>query len=255
MNRIARFVFVDILKNSFVIIYAVILFLLSSSVLALEDNSSKGVLSMLNIILLIVPLVSIIFSTIYIYNSAEFVELLLSQPVKRTVIWRSLFYGLSLALSLAFVLGAGVSLILFVGDLLGLFLFFIGILLTLIFTSFALLCAVWAKDKAKGIGLSILVWLFFSLFYDGLLVFGMFQFSEYPLEKLMMVFTLLNPIDLSRILILLQLDVSALLGYTSAVFKEFLGSQLGIIISFVALVLWFVIPYFYSLYKFNRKDL
>ncbi len=34
----------------------------------------------------------------------------------------------------------------------------------------------------------------------------------------------LNPIDLSRILILLQLDVSAMMGYTGAVFKDFFGT-------------------------------
>ena len=35
----------------------------------------------MNVILFTVPLVSILFSTIYIYNSSEFIELLLSQPL------------------------------------------------------------------------------------------------------------------------------------------------------------------------------
>jgi hypothetical protein len=52
--------------------------------------------------------------------------------------------------------------------------------------------------------------------------------------------TLCNPIDLSRILILLKLDISALFGYTGATFKMFLGSSLGMIIAFA--MLWIIIP-------------
>lgn len=43
----------------------------SLSIFNLEDNAEKGLLSMLSIILIIVPLVSLIFSTIYMYNSAN----------------------------------------------------------------------------------------------------------------------------------------------------------------------------------------
>lgn len=39
----------------------------------------------------------------------------------------------------------------------------------------------------------------------------------------MIVLSALNPIDLGRILVLLKMDVAALLGYTGAVFRQFLG--------------------------------
>ena len=67
--------------------------------------------------------------------------------------------------------------------------------------------------------------------------------------------TTLNPIDLARILILLHLDVSAMMGHTGAVFKEFFGTSLGILIVFVILLLWIVIPYYTSILKFKSKDL
>ena len=69
MLRILKYVIRDILNNKIVIAYALLLAVLSWSMFSLEDSSSKGVLSLLNIILLNVPLVSVIFSTIYIYNS------------------------------------------------------------------------------------------------------------------------------------------------------------------------------------------
>ena len=64
-----------------------------------------------------------------------------------------------------------------------------------------------------------------------------------------------NPIDLSRILILLQMDVSAMMGYTGAVFKDFFGTYTGIIFSLMVLVLWIVLPVWYATRKFNTKDL
>lgn len=82
MNKITNFIITDIIKNKIIIIYTVILALFSWSVLSLEDNMAKAMLSLLNIILLAVPLMAVIFSTIYMYNSSEFIELLVSQPIK-----------------------------------------------------------------------------------------------------------------------------------------------------------------------------
>jgi Cu-processing system permease protein len=95
MKKIIKYVFTDILRNKIVLGYTLFLLLLSFSVFNLEDNTSKGLLSLLNIMLIMVPLVSIIFSTIYVYNSSEFIELLVSQPLKRKSLWISLFTGLA----------------------------------------------------------------------------------------------------------------------------------------------------------------
>src|SRR5574343_486174 len=113
MNRIVKFVVMDIVRNKIVLAYTVLLAALSWGVFSLEDNSSKGVLTLLNLILLNIPLVSIVFSTIYIYNSSEFIELLLSQPIKRSKIWRSIFIGLQLSLILSFFVGAGIPIMVF----------------------------------------------------------------------------------------------------------------------------------------------
>ena len=222
---------------------------------ALEDNSSKGLLSLLNVILIVVPLVSIIFSTIYIYNSAEFIELLVSQPLKRKSIWLSLFGGLAASLSIAFFIGAGVPVLIYQPNIIGFTMIAVGILLSIIFVAIALLATVQTRDKAKGIGAAIMLWLYFSLLFDGFVLFLLFQFADYPMEKPMIAVSALNPIDLSRILILLQLDVSAMMGYTGAVFKDFFGTYTGILFSLLVLLLWIVLPVWYSTRKFNTKDL
>ena len=250
-----RFIIQDILRNKIVIAYAILLAALCWSSFALEDNSNKGALSLLNIILFTVPLVSIIFSTIYIYNSSEFVELMVSQPVKRKKIWMSLFYGLSASLSLAFLLAAGVPLMLYLGGSLAIIMILMGVLITFIFTALAFFIAAITRDKAKGIGFSIVLWLFFAILFDGLLLFFVFQFADYPIEKSMIGLSFLNPIDLARVMILMQLDASIMMGYTGAIFKKFLGNSLGFSLAIFGMLLWILLPLLFSLRLFNRKDL
>lgn len=255
MYKIIKHIMADILRNKVILLYTLLLAIASLSIFALEDTSSKGLLSMLNVLLMIVPLFSLIFSTIYIYNSSEFIELLLSQPIPRKIIWRSLYLGLSFAMCLAFLVGSGIWIFLFQADFLGLMLVLIGLLLSVGFSSIAFLAALLAKDKAKGIGLAIFCWLFFAIVYDAFILFLLFQFSEYPIEKMMIAISFLNPIDLARILLLMQLDVSALMGYTGAIFKDFFGTLYGIGISYLGLLLWIIVPYFFSESIFRKKDL
>jgi len=255
MKKLLKYVIGDIVQNKIVLIYTFLLLLISFSVFNLENNSAKGMLSLLNIVLILVPLICIIFSTIYIYNSAEFIELLVSQPLKRRTIWLSLFAGLSIALCLAFFIGIGIPILLYHADATGIIMIISGLFLTVVFVSIAMLAAGLTRDKAKGIGLSISLWLFFSLIFDALVLFALFQFQEYPLENVMVFISFLNPIDLSRVQILLQMDISALMGYTGAVFREFFGNYTGILLSFCGLFLWALFPLLASVKKFGRKDL
>jgi Cu-processing system permease protein len=255
MKKLLKYVVVDIIQNKIVIIYTILLLAISLSVFNLEDNTAKGLLSLLNVILIIVPLICIIFSTIYIYKSSEFIELLVSQPLKRRTIWLSIFAGLASSLSLAFLIGAGIPILLYHADATGVMMIAMGLFLTIVFVSIAMLAAGITRDKAKGIGFAIMLWLFFSLLFDALVLFLLFQFQDYPLEKIMIVFSFLNPIDLGRIQILLQLDISALMGYTGAVFREFFGNTTGIVLSLSGLILWIILPILISVKKFKRKDL
>jgi len=255
MKKIIKYVIIDILRSRIMLAYTVFLLLFSFSIFNLEDNSTKGLLSLLNIILIIVPLVSILFSAIYVYNSAEFLELLVSQPLKRTAIWLSIFGGLAASQAIAFIIGAGIPILLYEATDTGFMMLITGIFLSVIFVAIAMLAAVSTRDKAKGIGVNILLWLYFALLFDGIVLFLLFQFADYPLEKIMVAISALNPIDLSRILILLKLDVSALMGYTGAIFKDFFGTQTGLIVSFLVLLTWIIIPVFLSVRKFKRKDL
>lgn len=255
MSKIIKYVIADLLRNRTIMVYTLVLMALSMTVFGMEDNAEKGVASLLNIILFVVPLVSIIFSTVYLYNSAEFIELLVSQPLKRQTIWMSIFVGLAGAVSLAFLVGVGIPVILYAFMPSGIVLVLCGVVLSLVFVSIAMWASVRIRDKAKGIGLSILLWLYFALLFDALVLFLVFQFSEYPLENAMVAVSMLNPVDISRILILLQIDVSAMMGYTGAIFRNFFGTSGGMAITLAVLMLWISVPLLLSNRFFKHKDL
>lgn len=210
---------------------------------------------MLNIILIIVPLVSLIFSTIYMYNSAEFIELLLSQPVRRAQLLLSIYAGVCFSLLVAFAIGVALPVIIMAGTTTAYMMTAAGLVLTAVFVALAVLGSVITRDKAKGIGIAIMLWLYFSLFYDAFLLLIMFQFSDYPLEKPMIALCSLNPVDLARIFILLSMDISALMGYTGALFSEFFGTSKGTIYVGAVMSLWIFFPLFFAIRKFKRKDL
>lgn len=255
MARIMKFIMLDIVRNKIVLGYTLLLAILSWSAFLLQDNNTKGILTLLSIVLLTVPLVSIVFSTIYLYNSAEFIEVLVSQPVHRRVIWISLFSGLCLAMLFAFMVGAGVPVLIYAPADTGGMIVLAGCLVSMVFVALSCLGTVITRDKAKGIGIAILLWLFLAVLYDGLVLFVLFQLSDYPIEKAMVVTTALNPIDLARILIILKLDVSAMFGYTGAIFRDYFGATRGKGVAFAVLAIWVAIPFWISIKKFGRKDL
>jgi Cu-processing system permease protein len=255
LKKIIKYVIADILRNRIVLAYLIFLLAISFTVFNLEDNSDKGILTLLHLVLFVVPLMSIVFSTIYIYNSSEFIELLVSQPLRRSRIWLSLFAGLSISLSLAFLIGVGLPVIIYSSAPAGLMMVLMGTILTIVFISIATLAAVLARDKARGIGVSILLWLYFALIFDGLVLFLLFQFQDYPMEKPMVLLSGLNPIDLGRILILLNMNISAMMGFTGAVFRDYFGTNAGAIIASLVLCLWMATPIWLSTRRFSRKDL
>ncbi len=255
MFKISKYVLYDILRNKVVLAYTAFLFIVSMSLFQMEENSSKAVLSLLNIVLIVVPLVSMVFSTIHWYNSYEFIELMLTQPISRKKVLLSEFTGISSSLVTAFLIGVGLPVVFYNFNNTGLALILIGSLLTLVFTSIAFFASVKSKDKARGIGAALLLWFYFALIYDGLVLTILFAFSDYPMEKITLLLSSLNPIDLGRIYLMLQMDVSALMGYTGATYKEFFGSNMGLFYTLGIMLVWMTVPVLLAVRSFNKKDL
>jgi len=259
MLKILKYSFYDLMRSRWSYVYFAFYLLLGTVLLFLNNDLSKAVITLMNVIIVLVPLIATIFGVMYYYNSKEFTELLLAQPLKRSTIFLGLYLGVAFSLVMSLILGLGLPFIFY-----GLFkstaiwdfslLLITGAFLTFIFTALAFNIALSNENRIKGFGYAILLWLLLAIIYDGIFLMSLVFFEDYPLDKLSLVGTMLNPIDLSRTLILLKLDISALLGYTGAVFKQFFGTQFGLIVSFIMLTAWVVFPVLRIVYKSKRKD-
>jgi len=259
MLKILKYSFFDLIRSRWSYIYLLFYLLLASVLLFLNNDLSKAVITLMNVIIILVPLIGTIFGVMYYYNSKEFTELLLAQPVKRSSIFIGQYLGVALSLSMSLVIGLGIPFTLY-----GLFqsneiwdfvlLLVTGTFLTLIFTALAFNIALYNENKIKGFSYAILLWLFMAVIYDGLFLMSLILLESYPIDTLSIGATMFNPIDLSRILILLKLDISALLGYTGAVFQKFFGTNAGLLFSITALSIWVIIPVGNIYRKCVKKD-
>ena len=62
MSKIIKYVMLDILQNKMMIAYTLFLLLVSGVVLSLDSDSGKAMLSLLNVVLIVVPLISVVFT-------------------------------------------------------------------------------------------------------------------------------------------------------------------------------------------------
>ncbi|TXN36038.1 ABC transporter permease [Flagellimonas hymeniacidonis] len=259
MLKILKYSFYDLMRSRWSYVYFLFYLALGFVLLFLNNDVSKAVITLMNVIIVLVPLIGTIFGVMYYYDSKEFTELLLAQPLKRSSIFLGQYLGVACSLTLSLVLGLGIPFLLyglFKSDVIFDFslLLVTGAFLTLIFTAIAFNIAISNENKIKGFGYAVLAWLFLAVIYDGLFLMSLIIFEEYPLDSFSLAATMLNPIDLSRTLILLKLDISALLGYTGAVFKQFFGTNQGLIIAILMLILWTVLPVWRLVYKSKKKD-
>lgn len=255
MFKIAKYVIYDILRSKVLIAYTLFLLVISFSLFSLEEDPSKSLVSLMSVIMIIVPLVSVVFSTTYFYNAYEFIELLVAQPLSRTTILLGEFTGVAFSMLAAFFLGIGVPVCIYSPDATGFVLLLSGSALSLSFISIAFFSSVATRDKAKGIGLSLMLWFYFSVIYDAIVLGILFAFSDYPLEKAVIALASLNPVDLGRIMILLKLDISALMGFTGAVYKQFFGGNFGLLYTGFIMHIWVVVPMLVALRIFKKKNL
>ena len=257
--KVLRYELQDLRRSRWLAGYVLLLLVLTDALLRFGGGGPRAVLSLMNVVLVFVPLVSIVFGTMYLYGARDFIELLLAQPVGRGSLFAGLYAGLAAPLALGFLLGVGLP---FLwggqgeGSLAGplAMLLAAGVLLTLVFTALAVLASLLFEDRARGLGAAILVWLAATVLYDAVIVLVATAFSDYPLEPPLIGLILLNPVDLARVLLLLQFDIAALMGYTGAVFERFFGTLLGLGVAAGALALWCAGPLLLAQRKFRGKD-
>jgi Cu-processing system permease protein len=259
VSKLARIHARDVLRSRWIVVYAGCFFLLAEGLLRFSGSDSKAVLGLGTVTLMLVPLVTLVLATMYVYGAREFLETLLAQPVRRGALFAGLYLGLSLPLAAAFLAGVGVPLaVRGFGDVgvrgAGITLLATGVFLTLSFTAIACCVAFFVEDRLRGLSVALAVWLVLGVLYDGIVLTLVTVLADRPLEKPLLALTFANPIDLARVLLLLRLDVAALMGYTGAAFQRFFAGAAAAPLAIAALTFWSVIPVAAGARRFRRKD-
>lgn len=249
----------DLARNRWLLAYGIGLAAIAELLFVFGGTGNQVVLSLLNATLLLVPLVALVFGTMHVYASREFIELLLAQPLPRPAVFTGLYLGLAIPLAGAFLLGIGLPLLLhgaaaeapraaLVALAVG------GAFLTAAFAALAMAIALGTDDRLKGMSLSLAAWFLLTIGYDGGVLALVASFGNWPLERPLLALMLGNPVDVARVLVLTALDAAALLGYTGALFRRAFGSVTGPLVALVALTLWCALPVFLARRRFLRRD-
>ena len=81
--KVLRYELRDLRRSRWLLGYVLLLLALTDALLRFGGGGPRAVLSLMNVVLVFVPLVSVVFGTMYLYGARDFIELLLAQPVGR----------------------------------------------------------------------------------------------------------------------------------------------------------------------------
>ena len=250
----------------FALIFAVVVLALSYFGLVASrevgfQSLARLTLSLLNLVLVLVPLAALTFGTQSLARDPEALALLLAQPVRRRDVLLGKYLGTLAALWAAELLGfggGGILVALSAGSGQGPgYAVLVALSMALAASSLALaflIAALW-PERVRSLSAALLLWIVQVILYD-LLVLGLSAVLRgVALEQLLVPALLLNPVDLVRVLTTLAVGSGALFGPTSASLVRLFGAPAGIAASLGALVLWIVGPLALAVRVFERRDL
>ena len=218
--------------------------------------------SLLNLVLYLVPMVSLTMSAVSFTGERGASELLFSQPVTRAEILTGKICGLFLAVAAATCFGFGLA-----GCVIGVntgaqgsmaFLVFAGfaLLLALVFLVLGALAAVFCGSKAKAFGHALFAWFFFVLLYDLLVIGVTFVLKEHAANRFIFLSLFGNPVDMTRVGSLMALGDPSIFGAAGAALVKFLGGQgHAMLLILAGLGLWVAAPLISAVRVLNRQNL
>lgn len=218
--------------------------------------------SLLNLVLFLIPLVGLTMGTLSFSSEKTASELLFSQPVTRTEIMLGKLAGLFASILTATLIGFGLA-GLIVGAQAGSegalrypLLVLFSLCLALIFLSLSAFVSAICRRKTKAFGVGLVVWFFFAMFYDLLVIGGTFLFNERAANTFIFSSLFGNPVDIVRVASLIVLDGKQVFGVAGAALIRFVGGEAaGLVLLVVALGAWVAVPFFFAQRMLNRQDI
>ena len=80
MLKVFKYTLIDLARNRFVLGYALLMLFVAEGLFFVEDDPSKALLSLVQVVMALVPLIALVFTIVYSYDSLEFTQLLAVHP-------------------------------------------------------------------------------------------------------------------------------------------------------------------------------
>jgi Cu-processing system permease protein len=217
--------------------------------------------SLFNLVVYLVPLTALVMGVTEITGRREALAQVLAQPVRRIDVLLGSYLGVAAALAAALVIGLGGAGVIIafqvstasLGAYLALFGLSLSLLLAFLAVSYAV--GVLVLDRLKSMAFALLVWFATVFGYDLALIGLSSMFRGLPLKTILLPAILLNPVDISRVLVTLAGGKGALFGPAGATLVEVFGRPTGAVIAGAALAFQIAFPLVVAMLVFRRRDL
>ncbi len=274
MNSVVRIAWQEFVlnrRNRWVISFAG-LFAITTTVIAYFGMVTSGyagfqdfirtAASLANLAGFLIPLFALLLGVFSFLSDREYLEILVTQPISRSRVLLGKICGLSLTVVAASALGFGlpgvvIAIVIGTEGALGYLLVVVySTLLAVVFVGLSVLIALAAKRRQIALGIAVGVWIFYELVY-GMLMLGTTLYLPARILKTSLLVGLFgNPVDIARVLSLLQVGGPHLFGPAGATLLKLTGSQtMATLIGLVGLAGWIVVPILLSMRIFAKQDL
>jgi len=227
------------------------------------QDFSRTAVSLVQIVLLLVPLASLVFGGLALTPERGAAELLYSQPVARGAILVGRMLGVWLALAAAELIGFGVAGLVMQAQAGpdGLWrygaLVLTAVTITGVFLAIAaLLASVNAGRRTRVLAAALVVWFVTVVMFDVAALGVASLLRSGTASRLLISATLINPVDAARTGALLAIEGTAAFGAASLALLRFTGGA-GMVAALVGLSLaaWLITPLLIAIRALSRADI
>jgi Cu-processing system permease protein len=234
--------------------------MVTSGYTGFQDFRRTGA-SIVRLVLYLVPLLALMMGTYTFVSSREYLDWVISQPIARWKIVLGKYCGALGSLALAIVAGfavAGIIIALRIGAD-GSWRFMLvalhSLMLGAVFLSLAFLLSIMVHRRQAAVGLSVLVWFFFVIFYDLAVLASTTYLSHSTLKTGLLVGLFFNPVDMVRVSSLLAVGGDSIFGAAGVVAVKLLGSTGALtVISLTLVSVWIILPLLVSIKLFQKQN-
>ncbi|MFA5909136.1 MAG: ABC transporter permease subunit [Vicinamibacterales bacterium] len=227
------------------------------------QDFSRTAVSLVQIVLLLVPLAALVFGGLALTPDRGAAELLYSQPVHRGAILLGRMLGVWLALAAAEFIGFGIA---------GVFmqyqagpdglwrygaLVLTAVAITGVFLAIAtLLASINAGRRTRVLAAALVVWFVTVVMFDVAVLGVASMLRSGTASRLLITATLINPVDAARTGSLLAIEGTAAFGAASLALLRFTGGAgMAAVLIAASLFAWLIAPLLVAMRALSRADI